>query len=370
MSKHSPTVIDRLEANLVRVLMRMPPRVQVWLSGRPTVQIDGQTLDPEIQMLLGLRRLAGFASLAKGEPEQARFRLHRDAIVHAGPEIQVQSVRDLTIDGPEGPLRARHYAPPQSGKAQPLLLFLHGGGFVLCDIETHDAACRILCREVGLHVLSVEYRLAPEHRFPAGVEDARAALRWAHANAAQLGADPNRVAIAGDSAGGTLATVATRLAVQEGERPPYAQLLIYPAVDRATPRASLQLFGRGLFLTRRDMDWFNGHVCNADVDLNHPWLSPLLWQDLPPLPPTLVVTAALDPLRDEGEAYADALRAAGTHAVLLRVPHMVHGFINMLASPAARRAFTDVAHAAGELLERAAAAATAEIPQQYAATSS
>jgi acetyl esterase len=332
-------VLDRLESRLVRRLMKLPPRVQLALSGKAAISVDGETLHPEIQLLLALRTLNGMSSLTSGTPSFTRERLRREARVHGGALFEVGAVRDLQVDGAEGPLAARHYAPAKPDGA-PLLLFLHGGGFVVCDLDTHDGACRVLCRDAGLHVLSVAYRLAPEHRFPAAVEDARAALRWTHRHAATLGADPERVSIGGDSAGGNLATVATQLAAQHGEPAPCAQLLIYPAVDRAEERPSLKLFERGFFLTAGDIAWFNGHTVGPDVELANPWVSPLRCASLAGLPPALIVTAAFDPLRDEGEAYAAALQKAGSRAELWRVPGMVHGFINMVGPSAAALAAT------------------------------
>ncbi|HEY6558888.1 MAG TPA: alpha/beta hydrolase [Polyangiaceae bacterium] len=348
--------LGKLEAGLVRTLLRLPPRVQLALSGKSAISLDGETLHHEIQLLLALRTLQGMPTLASGSPDFARARVRREATVHGGAPIPVAGVRDLQLDGAAGPMRARHYEP-LDGHGKPLLLFLHGGGFVICDLDTHDGACRILCRDAGVHVLSVEYRLAPEHRFPAGVEDARAALRWAQRHAAELGADPRRIAMGGDSAGGNLSTVATQLAAENGEELPCLQLLIYPAVDRITERPSLKLFEQGFLLTASDMEWFNGHICGPDVELGNPWISPLHCRNLAGLPPALIVTAAFDPLRDEGEAYVEALRAAGNQAELWRVPGMVHGFINMIGpSPAARTATVELARRFRQLLDTACSA--------------
>lgn len=344
-------VLGKLEAGLVRTLLRLPPRLQLALSGKSAVCLDGETLHPEIQLLLALRTLNGMPSLTAGSPSIARARLLREARVHGGAPVSVAAVRDLQVQGADGPLPARHYVP-ENPEGAPLLVFLHGGGFVVCDLDTHDGACRILCREAGIHVLSVAYRLAPEHRFPAAVDDARAALRWAQEHADKLGADPRRVVIGGDSAGANLSTVATQLAAENGEPLPCMQLLIYPAVDRTSKRPSLQLFERGFFLTASDMEWFTGHLCGPDVDPGNPRISPLRCQSLGGLPPALIVTAAFDPLRDEGEAYAEALRAAGSEAHLWRVPGMVHGFINMVGpSRAARAATRELAHRFRERLD-------------------
>ena len=228
--------------------------------------------------------------------------------------MPVASVRDLEIDGGDAsvPLRARHYAPPEPGGPHPLLVFYHGGGFLYGDLDTHDGACRILCRHAGAHVLAVDYRLAPEHRFPAAVDDAYAALRWAFANAARLGADPDRIGVGGDSAGGNLAAVTSQLAARDGGPAPALQLLIYPATDMTTRHRSRELFREGFLLTDPEMDWYtDNYLGTARTDAGDPRVSPLLAEDLSGLAPAFIVTAAFDPLRDEGEAYARALQAGG-----------------------------------------------------------
>jgi acetyl esterase len=336
-------LIDRMQFRLSRGLVALPPGWQVRLSGQPPVRRDGLTLDPQLQLLLALRERVGLPPLETLPPPQARARVRREAGAATGRPIPVRSVSDLTVDGPAGPLPARHYVPDEPGGPHPLLLFLHGGGFVICDLDTHDQACRLLCRQAGVHVLSVDYRLAPEYPFPAAVDDAHAALRWAFANAARLGADPRRVAIGGDSAGGNLAAVAAQSAGRDGDLSPALQLLIYPAVDRTRPYPSLDLFAEGFFLTRDEIDWFD-RTYSAGADHADPRLSPLLGTGLSGLAPALVVTAGFDPLRDEGEAYAAALEAAGTPVKLRREPAMIHGFINMIdLSSSARTTFVDIA---------------------------
>jgi acetyl esterase len=244
-------------------------------------------------------------------------------------------------------------------EAPPLLVYFHGGGFVTGDLDTHDAPCRILCRHAGIQVLAVDYRLAPEHPFPAAIDDARAAFRWARAQAESLGADPHRVCVGGDSAGGNLSTVIARMAAIEAEPQPFLQLLIYPPVDRVTSRPSLTLFREGLLLTGEDMDWYNlQYVGDEQTLLADPRVSPLLAPVPPGLCPALIFTAAFDPLRDEGEAYAAALQAAGVPTNWQRIEGQVHGFVNMVdVSPAARRAVVDIARALREHLKIASAKA-------------
>jgi acetyl esterase len=344
----------------VRALGRLPGRLLVRLSGEPPLIVDAGPLDPHLQWLRAMQRRRGRPGLTEPTPQAGRARFRREMLAAGRPRTRVGAVRDFGIPGPGGALRVRHYAPPAAvvGASTPLLLFLHGGGFVIGDLDTHDAPCRILCGEARTQVLSVEYRLAPEHPFPAGLEDTLAALRWAQSHAASLGADPTRVAIGGDSAGANLATVASRLAAREG-RPPCAQLLIYPPTDATVERPSRRLFDEGWFLTGDDRASFAAHYTGGTgVRDDDPRVSPLRAPDLHGLPPALVVTAEFDLLRDEGEAYAEALRAAGTRVHPYRVPALGHGFVNMTAfSRASHAAMVEVAHRWRALLAEPAASA-------------
>jgi acetyl esterase len=275
-------------------------------------------------------------------------------LVFGGPRTPVGAVRDFEIQGGGGRLRVRHYAPPRGPAAgRDLLVYLHGGGFVIGDLETHDEACHLLCLHASTHVLSVDYRLAPEHPFPAGLEDALAAFRWARGNAASLGADPARVSVGGDSAGGNLAAVVAQVSAREA--PPVAQLLIYPATDGAREYRSKELFGRGFFLDRTDCEDFLRHYAeSAGVSGEDPRVSPLRARDLSGLAPALVVTAGFDVLRDEGDAYARALAGAGCRVAPLRFPALAHGFINMTGvCPSTRAALVEVARGWRALLDAA-----------------
>jgi acetyl esterase len=268
--------------------------------------------------------------------------VHREALTFALFKTEVGAVRDVEIDGAAGPLRARHYRPADADASArpPLLVFFHGGGFVVGDLETHDEPCRLLCRHAEVHVLSVDYRLAPEHPFPAAVDDALAAFRWAVAHAAQLGADGHRVAVGGDSAGGNLSAVCAQLAARDGGAAPALQLLIYPATDLTDARApSGRLFADGFYLTENDRQWFTRqYFSGSHGHATDPRASPVLAGPLSGLAPAVIVTAGFDPLRDEGEAYGLALREAGVPVVLVRVPELIHGFMNMTMIPAARDA--------------------------------
>jgi acetyl esterase len=320
---------------------------------------QGLTLHPEVQFLISLRERMGAAAFSALPPEQGRRRLRREALVHAGEPVEVGAVRELVLDTAHGPLEARHYAPlqgPEQGsEPRPLLVFFHGGGFVLGDLETHDSACRLLCRHAGLHVVAVGYRLAPEHPFPAALEDASAAFTWARLHARELGADPARIAVGGDSAGGNLAAALSQLAVREGTPAPALQLLLYPLLDRTADRESMGHFAEGFLLTRADVAWFHSHYAGTvGADSADPRISPLRCRELSGLPPALVITAGFDPLRDEGEAYAAALQAAGTPAVLRRFDGLVHGFANLaVLSPACRAAVVEIASMLRHMLQEA-----------------
>jgi acetyl esterase len=332
--------------------MGLPSRVQVLLSGRKPVVIDGQTLHPNMQLLLSLTGVAGRSTgLSAARIEVARRRMYREAtrFFRSGPEVG--AIRDLTIPGPAGPIAARHYAP-ESTSSEPLLVFLHGGGFALGDLETHDYPCRVLCRSARMHVLSVAYRLAPEHPYPAAVDDALAALRFAQAEARALGADPARVAMGGDSAGGQLTAVIAQRT--RHDRPPRLQALFYPTVDIGGAEwPSRELFGRGFYLTTEDIRWFDqryvGHLpVSSELD---PGIAPLRAADVSGLCPALIVTCGFDPLRDEGEAYAKALEQAGVPVTAWREPCLLHGFMNMGAvSPAARVALERIVLELGRAL--------------------
>ena len=203
---------------MAQALDSLPPAVQVRLSGRPAVQVDGEMLAPEVQLALAMLERRREPPPETLPPAEARRRRRRLSAVYAGKPVPVASVRDLDIEG----IRGRHYSPPEPGGPHPLLVYYHGGGFTYGELDTHDGVCRVLCRHAGAHVLAVDYRLAPEHPFPAAVDDAHAVLRWAFANAERLGADPGRVGVGGDSAGGNLAAVVSQLAARDGGPAPSA----------------------------------------------------------------------------------------------------------------------------------------------------
>ena len=324
-----------------RTAMRLSPRTQVMLSGREPVVVDGQVLAPEMQLFLRMLAL-NQADPSQATPEAARAFADGTASMVAGPPDEVAWTRDFEVAGAEGPLRARLYVPRERAEdeSSPMLVFFHGGGFVIGGFATHDAPCRTLAVHGGVRVVSVEYRLAPEHPFPAAPADCLAAFNDIVARAGELGADPERIAIGGDSAGGALSAVTSLQARDAGGPLPAFQLLIYPVADMSEKSRSYHLFKDGFFLTEQQMDWYGSHYLPSGVDHTDPLVSPLLAPSLEGLPPAHVVTAGFDPLRDEGEAYAERLREAGVPVTLRRHPDLIHGFINMMGTGRSARAAT------------------------------
>lgn len=319
---------ERLESTVLHGLAALPPRVQRLLAGAP-VSIDGQQLHPEMQLLLKLLERFPRPSFETLPVDEAREEIAREARLARHRPLPVDRVERLRIPTAHGAMRARLYAQRPPPEAPPLLVYLHGGGWVLCDLDTHDDLCRFLAREAGVVVLSVDYRRAPENPFPAALEDALSAFQFAIENAAGMGADPGAVAVGGDSAGGNLAAALSQLARAGGGPMPAFQLLLYPVTDLSAKRRSYSLFRDGFFLTERQMDWYRDHYLPDSGAALDPRASPLLADDLSGLPPAYIATAGFDPLRDEGEEYARRLREVGVAVGLRRHSGLVHGFANM-----------------------------------------
>ncbi len=284
-------------------------------------------LDPQAQALLDQMAAAGAPPFESLSPEQAREMIMQMREL-AGPPEPVARVEDRVAATAAGPIPVRIYAPEATGPL-PVLVYFHGGGWVIGNLETVDAPCRALANRARCLIVSVDYRLAPEHKFPAAAEDCYAATRWVAEHAAELGADPSRIAVGGDSAGGNLAAVVALMARDRGGPRLAYQLLIYPVTNYDFSTPSYQENAEGYLLTKNAMVWFWDHYLRDPSDGQNPYASPLRAADLRGLPPAFVITAEYDPLRDEGEAYAERLRQAGVPTELRRYDGMIHGFFQM-----------------------------------------
>jgi acetyl esterase len=282
-------------------------------------------LDPQARLVLDQLEAVGFPDLSSLDPVAARALAGADP---SAPVEEVARVENRSVPGPDGEVPIRIYTPHASGRL-PALVYFHGGGWVICSLDTHDGICRRLANAASCIVVSVDYRLAPEHRFPAAPDDCFAATRWVAANASELGADPERIAVGGDSAGGNLAAVVALMARDRGGPSLRHQLLVYPITDRALDSASYSENAEGYLLTRAMMKWFWGHYLPRESERLAPYASPLQAKDLGGLPSAHVITAQYDPLRDEGEAYAARLRDAGVPTKHSAYAGMMHGFFSM-----------------------------------------
>ncbi|SFB61134.1 acetyl esterase [Amycolatopsis marina] len=335
----------RAQAAAAQLLYALPRPLRRLIAGRP-IRLDGQELALDAQLLLRMQQLSG-ATLAKSDVAVSRAELALSRHLVSGKTIEPISTSEISVPAPHGTVPATLYTPEGLAAPSGLLVFYHGGGFVIGNRESHDNTARFLASRAGVRVLSVEYRLAPEDPFPAAADDALAAFDYAHAKAGELGADPARIAVGGDSAGGNLAAVVAQDATRRGGPAPAFQLLLYPTVDATVRRRSRELFGEGFFLTDESMTWFLDHYAPPGADRTDPRMSPLLAEELTGLPPAYVATAGFDPLRDEGELYAERLAEAGVPVALSRQADLIHGYVNFLG---VGRRFTEAtAEAAGAL---------------------
>lgn len=287
-------------------------------------------LHPQALALLRQMEAAPQPPVASLTPAEARRASREGHALMAGPAEPVASVRDLVVDGPVGPVPVRAYRPDGEGLL-PALVYLHGGGFVLGSVDAVDDVARYLANHAGCVVLSVDYHLAPEHRFPVAAEEALAALTWLRERASELGVDAGRLAVGGDSAGANLAAAACLMARDRGLGQPRFQMLVYPVVDMedADRYPSTAENGKGYILSLEDMEYFHGHYLGSPEDARNPYASPILADSLAGLAPAWIVTAGFDPLRDQGRAYAERLEREGVDVELSAYPDMMHGFLTM-----------------------------------------
>ena len=317
----------RARAALVRGLFALPKPVRRLLAG-PPVRIDGQELALDAQLIIRLKNLSG--SDVFTDPVEASRVRYEDLSLVIGyqPPVPV-ATEEVGILAEQGGIPATLYTPADVPEPSGLLVYYHGGGFSVGSRISHDPVARYLASHAGVRVLSVEYRRAPEHRFPAAVEDAIAAFEYAHRHATDLGADPDRIAVGGDSAGGNLAAVTAQQAVRRGGAVPAFQLLMYLLADFNTRRPSRDLFAQGSTFTDRNLRWALDNYIPPGTDPIDPRLSPL-HGDVTGLPPAYIASAGFDPIRDDGEAYAEKLRAGGVPVTLSLQADLPHAYLNFV----------------------------------------
>ncbi|MGF1468303.1 MAG: alpha/beta hydrolase [Sandaracinaceae bacterium] len=317
-----PALLRRVYGSAVRT----PGPVARALLGAPPVNDRGVALDLQTHILLSLGRATGRPPLDERGPEGARDEVNLLAKVLDLPPRPLYRVEDRWIEGPGDRLRLRIYVPRQA-EVLPGLVYFHGGGFVVGGLESHDGALRLLAERAQAIVVAVDYRLAPEAPYPAAVDDADAAFQWTVQHAEALGIDVRRVAVGGDSAGGNLAAAVSRRRRDAGGPHPSFQYLVYPALDLTRREASHETFRSGFYLTAAMIDWFLANYLTDAQQKTEPDASPLLVDDLKGLPPAFIGTAGFDPLRDEGERYAERLRAAGVEVSHRSFDALIHGFL-------------------------------------------
>lgn len=317
-----------------------PERLLRAAFGHPPRNDHGFELDLPTHALLRLIALTGRGRIDQLEPPRARVVARREGSLVDLPPAELAEQRDFVIDGAAGRLPGRLYRPRLTGP-RPILLWLHGGGFVIGGLDTHRGMCSNLAARSGCIVVAVDYRKAPEHRFPAAVDDCLASFRWIREHAEQLGGRSQQLALGGDSAGGNLSAVVCQRLRELDEPQPSLQVLIYPSTDSDHPFPSYEHFRDGMLLSAELLRWFSNHYLRGPEDRSHPWVSPLRAESFAGLAPALIRTAGFDPLRDEGHAYADALRSAGVEVDYRCYERLIHNYIVMGAASSANRAAVD-----------------------------
>ncbi len=315
-----------LQQLVTKLVMGLPAPVLRAMSGGEAVEADGRKLDPQFQMIAyAAKRAPGMTKFPAPMARAAAALAFKNAAAPIEPGVAVE---DFDIPAPHGALPARAYRPDNQDPKAPVFIYLHMGGGVIGDLDTGHAFCSILAKEARCAVVSVDYRLAPEHKFPAGLDDSLFAYRWARDNAARFGAPTGVAAVGGDSMGGNFAAVIAQDLKAAGEPQPVLQLLIYPATDMMSETQSMSTYADAFPLDRETMGWFMGHYAAEGVDLSDVRLSPMKAEDLSGLAPAIVVTAGFDPLCDQGEIYAHKLLEAGAPALYRCYDALAHGFIS------------------------------------------
>ena len=342
---------DRRSAafRVVSGALALPEPVIDRIVGAPPIVRDGRVLNRRVQAMISLGERLGLTGESSPSVERRRAELRRSAAIGM-PLLAGVYVTERRIPGPAGEIPVRVYRRIGLTGSVPAIVYLHGGGWVVGDLDTHEGSCRLLALESDCVVVSVDYRLAPEHPFPAAIDDAVAAYRWVHEQAMELAVEPGRVGVMGDSAGGNLAAVVAQVTRDTDVPAPTAQCLVYPATDALLREPSHEPFADGFFLTEESIEWYRAQYLPDRNDWDSPLASPIEAPDLSGLCPALVVTAGFDPLRDEGHRYAERLADAGVAVRYRCYDDMVHGFFGMGVLPGGMGLAAEVCAGMGELM--------------------
>lgn len=340
------TAVSLTPANrMLRGALGMPPGLIERFAGTPP-QVDGKTLDPAVHLMLAADRLG---VSGRGDDIAKRRRDIRRSSNWVMPKAKAIGIDQRSIPGPDGPIEVRVYRSRNTVGSVPVIVYFHGGGWVVGDLDSHDGSCRMLAVHSGAVVVSVDYRLAPEHKFPAPLDDAVAAYEYVRDHVSEFGGAPGQVAVMGDSAGGNLAAGVCLVTRERGPMP-VAQALVYPVTDLRITSPSSDTFAKGYFLTKEDMQWYRGLYLPPDVAADHPLASPLLAEDLSGLPPTAIWTAGFDPLLDDGRDYAERLLGHGVQVSYECLSDQIHGFFAMGVLPGGMRRIARIAEQTGDLI--------------------
>ncbi len=333
---------------IMRRLLALPDSIVQRVAGDP-IEVDGRVLNRSVQLMLWAEQRTGLGAISGATVAERRSQMRRASKLGM-PTATNLYVSDRYIPGADGPIQVRVYRPFGLEATPPAIVFFHGGGWVIGDIDTHDTSCRVLALESECVVVSVDYRLAPEHVFPAAADDCVAAYRWVVTNGDSLSIDPRAVAVMGDSAGGNLAAVVAQAGRDLDVAPPVAQGLIYPGLDFRMLTRSIELFAEGYFLTRDDMVWFRDQYLPDPATITDPLASPALAEDLSEVAPAWIWTAGFDPLRDEGRSYAEDLEKAGVRVNYRCYDDRIHGFFSMGVLPGGLDIVSEMSRQMGHLV--------------------
>lgn len=334
---------------MIKLLMSLPSWLLIKLSGKKHIEIGDRKLHPPFQFLLKLTEnlVTDFTTLT---PEQFRAAYIEQSKISAKMPTGIKW-KDHEIEVLKGKIFIREYHSKKIKENGPSLVYFHGGGWVIGDIETHHQLTAYICDKLGAKVFSVDYRLSPEFKYPIPLDDCNAAFDWVHSNAESLGLDKDRISAGGDSAGGNLTAALCLKRKEENKALPKAQLLMYPVTDLQLKKDSIEECSEGFFLTKSAMEWFRQHYLNSLDEMTDHLVSPLLAEDLSNLPPAVVSTAGFDPLRDEGNEYAEKLKSSGNKVFLQENQGFIHGFANMSYIPQVKKALDEILIELREIME-------------------